>query len=385
MNEEIEKKNNDPETIKWRFWFLISFSLFLIVTFVYYLPLRFEYSVFRDKMPMHKEGDMTQMTQGDRHETMQQKEGLTVNLNVTPVPVYTGTTTRLDFFVNQKPGNIPVPISELEIDHTKFMHINGVRDDLNEFFHIHPESLNTPGILTVDYTFSKPGSYKIWSGIKKGGVNHSFGHPKIMIEGEGEQYKKEVDFSRSATIDEYKVEFHYDDPVNPGKETDLHFDIHDVYGREVRVEPFLGADMHLAVIKDDLTTFIHTHPQGHQENGHTRNIINEVYAHGMEEELPTGKMEEKLPTGKVEDKTIAFKVRFPETGTYKIFAQFRPQGINLQSDESITAAFWLKVEEKKPLSVSPWSFLLIVSVILIIILGWAVRKYLTVSSSIPPS
>lgn len=40
MNEE-ENKNTREEHSRWRFWFLLSFSLLLIITFVYYLPLRF--------------------------------------------------------------------------------------------------------------------------------------------------------------------------------------------------------------------------------------------------------------------------------------------------------------------------------------------------------
>ncbi|MCH7641334.1 hypothetical protein IID22_04000, partial [Patescibacteria group bacterium] len=49
------------------------------------------------------------------------REGLVVNLNFSPVPASTSATTRLDFFVNEKPANEPV--TDLEIKHTKFMHV----------------------------------------------------------------------------------------------------------------------------------------------------------------------------------------------------------------------------------------------------------------------
>ncbi len=35
---------NKESNLAWHFWFLVLFSLFLMVTFVYYLPLRFLHS-----------------------------------------------------------------------------------------------------------------------------------------------------------------------------------------------------------------------------------------------------------------------------------------------------------------------------------------------------
>ena len=48
-----EKKKSTP----WRFWFLVAFSLFLIVTFVFYLPLRFQLNVqpHEEGMPLMEE------------------------------------------------------------------------------------------------------------------------------------------------------------------------------------------------------------------------------------------------------------------------------------------------------------------------------------------
>lgn len=40
-----EEKQLEKKLMPWRFWFLVVFSLLLIVTFVYYLPLRFRHSV----------------------------------------------------------------------------------------------------------------------------------------------------------------------------------------------------------------------------------------------------------------------------------------------------------------------------------------------------
>lgn len=309
---------------------------------------------------------------GVYHEDRDIREGLAVNFNMAPVPVMIGTSTRLDFFVNQKPGNIPVPASDLEIEHTKLMHVIGVRDDMNEFFHIHPQPTSTPGLLIVDHIFSHPGHYKIWSQVEKDGVIHTFGHPTIEVQGEGDHSNKEVSFGRNMIVGDYQVTLKLNEPAVKGMETSLSFDVHTLTGQEIEVEPYVGADMHLAVIKDDLTQFIHAHPEGHEINVNEQHgalrVISEAKAHGVEEEHATSE---------AADKTISFHVVFPESGLYRMYAQFRPKGTDFASDESLTASFWVRVDEKTSLKVSRFS-LVIISLISISVLSWIVKKALVV-------
>ena len=162
----------------------------------------------------------------------------------------------------------------------------------------------------------------------------------------------------------------YDEPVIRGKEAELHFDIHDLFGREVEIEPFLGADMHLAIIKENLSRFIHIHPAEMEENHHA--LVRSVYAHGLEDERP-----ESLKT----DEEIAFHVVFPEAGLYKLFAQFRPLGATFAADdEALTAAFWAKVEERSAVGISAWWRNLLVSALAIAALGFGVRRFLRVGN-----
>ena len=301
------------------------------------------------------------------HEENDVREGLAVNLNVTPVPFRTGQVQKLDFFANEKPGNTAV--TDLEIEHEKPMHVIGVRSDLNEFFHIHPVLTEAPGLFSVNYAFANPGLYKIWSEVKKDGINHAFGHPEILVAGDGPRDEKKVFFDRNVIVGQYQVALEIDEPVVKGHLHEFNFDIHTITGREVEVENYLGAKMHLSIIKDDLKQFIHTHPEsnGDQEHGSIK-IINEALAHGGEEE--------PLPEGGAPDEVINFHATFPEAGYYKIFAQFRPKGINLPQDEAMTASFWVKVEERAPPALSGWWINLIWSSIMILILGLLVKRYL---------
>lgn len=345
---------------------LILLSVLLLITFAYYLPLRFE----RQAMPHEKRG-IDMMIHGNAHGTIYHeegdaREGLAVNLNVTPVPIFAGTTTRLDFFVNQKPGNIP--ITDLEIEHTKLMHVIGARNDLSEFFHIHPQFVpQAPYLFSAAHVFAKPGVYKLWSEIKREGVNHAFGHPEISVEGSGEKYKKEVFFGRSIIVGNYQVLLHHDEPIAKEKTISLHFEVRDLFGREAELEPHLGADMHLVIIKDDLTRFIHTHPVNDDLDGdHRGSMISSARAHGVEEKAADGARKE-----------IAFNVTLPEAGLYKAFAQFRPAGIELAPDEALVASFWIQAEEESPFRISlSRGALAGISLILIFVLSRWVKRYL---------
>ena len=378
MMDEEEKKNElSPEQermvagriLPWRFWVSVLLSAFLIVMFGFYLPMRFQYQGMLESAMPHTHDAQS-------HEENEVTSGIAVNFNVSPVPVMTGSSTRLDFFVNNKPGNSPVPSAALEYEHTKLMHVIGVRDDMNEFFHIHPYPTSTPGLLSVNHVFSKPGRYKIWSEIKKDGENHVFGHPILSVAGEGEASNKQVVISRSASVDGYQVAVDYQEPLARKQESEISFDIHDMFGDAVEVESYLAADMHLTIIKDDLTQFIHTHPEGHDMDNHHGLIIpviNEARAHGIEEEeMPA---EEHAP-----GKQIVFHVVFPEAGVYRIYGQFRPKGIDLPADESLTAMFWVRVGETAPLRVSQFS-LIVISLISMAVLSWIVKKMLVVKVS----
>jgi hypothetical protein len=304
------------------------------------------------------------------HEETDIKEGLVVNFNANPVPYTVGASLQLNFFVNKKPDNLPVPESDLEIEHAKKMHVIGLRSDMNEFFHIHPVTeTEDSAVFSVNHIFNKPGLYKIWSSIVKDGIGHTFGHLEIVINGDGPREEKKVTFARNVITGNYQVSLSINNTVVKNKELVLFFDIHTLNGQEIEVEQYLDADMHLAIIKDDFSQFIHTHPEDHDHAYNQSRLVNTALANGDDHDNSDGG-----------DEVISFNVVFPEPGIYKAFAQFRPQGIDLPADEAITAEFWIQVEEKSALPISQWWLLLIVSAVLTTILSFIVKNYLAVKA-----
>lgn len=380
-----EEKKTETKALTMRFWFTTVFSLLLISTFVWVLPDSFLYhkshSMDHDEVAEMEDHHMDEMGGHDGHgaiafhEASEVVSGLAVSAVVRPDVLAAGATTSMEFFVHERPSNAPISVSQLEIEHEKVMHVVGVRNDLNEFFHIHPAPSTSQGVLSVEHIFAKPGTYKMWAEIKKDGVNHVFGEPEMAVSGEGEKSNKEVIFNSSAIVGGYQVLLDFEPPIVKGEETEISFDIHDSVGKEVEVENYLGAQMHLSVIKDDLKEFIHTHPEdgNHSHAFQSKGLAAAVLAHsGPTENVEMGSM--------MQDEHISFHVVFPEEGIYRMFAQFRPKGISLPADEALTVAFYVKVEAKRPSVLSPWWMMLLVSSVLIVALSLVVRRFLKVET-----
>ncbi len=396
---EGEAKNIESKVSPWRFWLFLSVSLLLVLTFVMVLPDRFLRSATADMdehMIDNQMDGMENMMHGgmmgghgevNYHEESDVSEGLVVSLTTNPVTPEVGTPAKLRFFVNYKPTGTPV--TDLEISQTKIIHVIGVRDDMNGFFHIHPEITDASGFFSVDYNFVKPGTYKLWSEIKRKGENHIFGHPVFAVGGTGAISEKEISLGRNVLLEAgYQLNLEMAEPVEAGHEHLLSFDAHSLTGAEIVLEPYLGVLMHVTIIKEDLTEFIHTHPmeksmdKGMESHSAAPAVVNIAKAHV--DEPASGQM------GKgVNDERINIMATFPTPGTYKVFAQFRPEGIELPQDEALTASFWVKVVAKgsvphtdpgapnKFIAIDWWSKLFI-SLILMALLSWGVSKYIQV-------
>lgn len=366
----FKKKKDDGRSPAYRSAFFLAFSLLFGLLVMWVLPDRFlnhtphpQESVMPEKAAAHGRVPHGAILQ----EEQEVREGLAINLTIAPVPARAGTTTRLDFFVHEKPDNAPVPASALGIEHEQLMHVIGVRDDLNEFFHIHPELSASPGLLSVQRVFAKPGIYMVWSEIKKDGVNHAFGHPEFTVEGIGARSEKLVSFGRNVIVGDYQIALRLGESVAAGRETPLLFDAHTLDSFETKLENYLGEKMHLAVIKDDWKQFLHIHPTGEKDHHGMLDIVPEAQANGGGHDTSGG------------GHGVNFQVAFPDAGLYKVFVQFRPEGAGLAQDTALTAGFWVRVVEEQPFTLSAWWTLLLVSLALMAMLSIGVHGYLSSS------
>lgn len=239
-------------------------------------------------------------------EAAEVKQGLTVELLAGDVRA--GQPATLRFLVEERPRNTPE--DGLQVEHEKLMHVIGVGDDLNGFFHIHPLKVSS-GMWEVSHAFAKGGNYKIWVDVKSRGVTYSFGQPILRVTenpGGADAATNHATAACKLTA-QYQVQIRNSENLFAGATNEISFLVKDQAGVPVELENFLGTSMHLVIVKDDLSEYLHAHPEGRD----TR------------------------------DGAIRFRQVFSTPGRYKMFAQFRPKIAQLPPDEAVPAEFSVSV------------------------------------------
>jgi plastocyanin len=318
-------------------------------------------------------------------------------------PARAGNPIVLSFSVALRPQNVPVPESALDINHERNMHVVGVRKDLNEFFHIHPTfNPENTSQWFAEKNFAKPGEYKVWPEVTYRGETHVFGEPLLTVAGTSSELAPAREILKNVIVGNYQVGIEYD-TLGIG-DNPVHFLISDVTGKHADLDNFLGVPMHLAVISEDLTEYVHAHPEGlghgippaqpapvqdeSQPHGHSLLRVPQAFAHGPGEDLPPASPDDE----------IRFALNFTKPGFYKAFAQFRPRDAGLSGEQYVLAEFWLKVGNTKPVPTAPppgtspltgfagnWWAKLLASLFLMALLSFGVKKYLATPPTTRPT
>ena len=170
-----------------------------------------------------------------------------VELKSVPRRIAAGKPVRLDFvIVHPKTGK---PVRDFEIVHEKLFHLFVVHEGLAVFAHEHPVKDFAPE-FSLEYTFSKPGMYRLMCDYYPFG-----GTPQITVktifvsDGPGAV----VPPLPTNTLVRLTPE-----PEKPiaGLKTRLYFTL----DPSVELVPWLGAWGHILIASKDLIDLIHTHP-----------------------------------------------------------------------------------------------------------------------------
>lgn len=199
--------------------------------------------------------------------------------------------------------------------HEKIMHVIIVRQDVQEFQHVHPTFDEKTGLFTLaDLMLPSPGPYRIFADFTPLGTQlDPPGMPlgvtifEDVTVGDLTLYTPQplTGGPRTKTFQGYMVELRAaPTPVLSETPTTVSFDITKDGQPVTNLEPYLGALGHAVVLREGDLEFLHTHPVD-------EHMVNQ--------------------TG-----TVNFAVTFPTAGTYKIFSQFQHEGDILTTDFVIT-------------------------------------------------
>jgi hypothetical protein len=220
-----------------------------------------------------------------------------------------GELAPLRFRVVRQPQDEPV--DELQVEHEKLMHVIGVREDLAEFVHVHPTRV-APGLWQVNHAFAQPGRYQFWTDIKHRGVVYSFEQPRIKVAGgnPGPVGLTPTAAELADRVSGFEVTLQPDRELVSGETNRLQVIIRNREGTQIGTEFFLGALLHVVIVKEDLSVYAHGHAESHLKG----------------------------------ERDIYFQHVFPQRGMYRVFAQFRPAKTALAPDQALLARFWVRVK-----------------------------------------
>lgn len=259
-----------------------------------------------------------------------------------PSEVKAGEPVELSFTVKNDKGEI---VKDLPVVHEMPLHLLVVSDDLAEYYHLHPE-LRPDGSYSTTFTFQNGGNFKLYADYTPKDSPQVVDNFMLKVSGnERARVELKADEKFEKTIDGLKFVMKPDSDLVAGKELMLNFNVSDEKTNKpvTDLEKYLGEYAHFVIISQDLTKFVHAHPMSKEEKGGGDHDMSNMK--DMDEKMDESKPHSHGDGPASNDVTkqspseVSAHTSFPQSGLFKIFAQFKRGG------KVITVPFVVNVKE----------------------------------------
>jgi hypothetical protein len=257
--------------------------------------------------------DMSDMEMGEmdmsKDSVVQSHRGYELEVTSNTNDVQPNKSTKINYKVKNDLGEV---LKDFATVHEKIMHFIVVREDLQQFQHIHPDYNQSTGEFSVNVTFPTDGPYRIFPDFTPG---KNADNPQLLpvtlskdlIIGDLSKYVSELvepDTSNKKTVSGYEIT--YTVPSNLQAQSTATYTLSIARnGQDVtNLQPYLGAMGHSVILKAETLDFIHAHAESASATG----------------------------------PDISFSTSFPGAGIYKTFTQFQHQEKVITSDFVISVA-----------------------------------------------
>jgi hypothetical protein len=217
----------------------------------------------------------------------------------TDAPAEAGRPVRCVVTLRTASGKAIAP-EDLLVAHTRLLHLLITDPTLTDYQHVHPEPARTPGDWTFEFTPRRSGEYRIFADFTPAATGRGlYANADLVVRGNSAPLAAPA---HSWNAEDGDVRFHLrpgTEPVRVNQPVDLAFAIASVAaGKDVPLEPVMGAFAHLVAFDVGRSGFAHLHP--------------------TETDLS------RPPDAR--HPVLNFKITFPRPGTYVIWAQVKIAG-----------------------------------------------------------
>lgn len=158
-----------------------------------------------------------------------------------------GARERLRFAIVDEHGE---RVRDFAVEQGRRMHLIVVRRDLRRFQHLHP-TRDATGVWSVPLTLPDAGVYQAFADFQTGGRRHALG---VDLFAPGRFVPLPLPApSATASADGYLVTFHAHEQV-------LHFEVSRDGAPVTDLQPYLGANGHLVMLRAGDMRYEHVHP-----------------------------------------------------------------------------------------------------------------------------
>lgn len=268
--------------MKNRSFYLIYLSFCLLFTHILYASSHKQHS------PFHKQ----------EHKPTKTLAQQTIQISIHNIKDY-GLKKIVQIKLTNSQNQQPIQLIDLKEIHTEKIHLLIIDDSLQDYSHVHPRPLSTPGLYEFEWSPQNPTNYHMWADLFPMATQTQEYIKTKLVSG-----KKRLSVSKkssfTSTIDGYTFTLSFDQKNLRAGHTALgKIIVTDSKGIPVnKLEPIMGAFAHIVGFFEDRKTIIHVHPLG---------------------EEPSKATDRGGPE-------LQFHIQLPKPGFIKLFAQARIGG-----------------------------------------------------------
>jgi P-type Cu+ transporter len=164
---------------------------------------------------------------------------------------------QIKIFLKDKAGN---PIDELEVNHEKILHLIIVDEQLQKYYHIHPEQTGE-GEFTIGYPLPD-GYYKAFIDIKPTSLTYKVEPVPFVVgmpnnDAHGHALVPDTTFTKKVDGEQVTLQI---SSFKVGETVKLSFDLD-----QTNLTPYLGAMGHVVILDEYGKKFLHVHPSNDTE------------------------------------------------------------------------------------------------------------------------